>query len=231
MWSASMILSIAADALKEGAAALDAEQAPKGLEARSEVQLHPLLAAAFRRAGLGVACEQPYPGEWRRPGQGPKASERERCDLVLTPEGSGPLLDPLGEARRAEAERATLFAGRLAEPGGTEPEEAFWLEVKTVAQYAYVEGVPGPNRAWGSLLTQAGRDLAKLGREERVMHGGVLLVLFTADPATAEHDLEMFCHRALDRGCRLSSPVWESFAIADRVGNAWCTVALTPVAG
>ena len=56
-----------------------------------------------------------------------------------------------------------------------------------------------------------------------------MLVLFTSDAETAEHDLGRAFHRLLDRDLPIGSPVWESLEIQDRAGNAACSVALAPV--
>lgn len=104
------------------------------------------------------------------------------------------------------------------------------MEVKVVGQFCYTAGVPGPNRTYASeLLRLPAGDIAKLAREPRVVHGGVLLVLFTADRRTADHDLNVFAHRCLDRALEVRSPAVERFGIADRIGNGVCTVALVPV--
>src|SRR5690606_6705856 len=95
-----MLVDLAADALRNRSQELAAEQAVYGLDALSEVEFHPILAAAFRAAGLGVWPEQPYPGH---PGKRPKRVERERCDLVLTESPDAPLRDPVAHRNELEA--------------------------------------------------------------------------------------------------------------------------------
>ncbi len=234
MWSIDDLVAIAAAALESAAADLDAEQSVYGLDARAELALHPTICDAFRDAEYMVHREQPYPGEVVA---GRKRTARDRCDLVLTPAGV-PLRDPVAEATTIAEAQGTLFAAAAeaeAAEGdfeGATSEEAFWLEIKTVGQYTFTTGVPGPNRAYSSELTaHLATDLAKIANEPRIMHGGLLLVLFTADEAVARHDLNIAVTRCLDRGISLRMPAAAGFAMTDRIGNAWCHVALIPTRG
>lgn len=200
----------------------------RGVDSLDEVALHGVLCRGFEASGLGVLREQPYPGE---AGRRPRRTERERCDIVLT-EGAGVgVRDPVEVLREADALAGTLFEGAPGpEPAGVDPGEAFWLEVKTVAQTAYVCGVPGPNGSYASrLLGPTVRDLAKLSRDRGVRAGGLLLVVFCTDERTAEHDLAVLLHRCLDRDVPVASPVEERFAIRDRVGNGVCSVSIVPL--
>ena len=201
-----------ADAIAEGlaaaAAALDAEQAVAGLDGLDEVKLHPHLHAALRAApaGWGVWPEQKFPGGWSKT----RRSEGQRCDVVLTPE-ERPVLD--GELA------GTLFG----DPGGegVPGETAFWLEVKTTAQY----GEEGFARRYAAEL---GRtllaDARKLGRDRGIRHAALLLVLFTADERTAVHDAGVWHERALSAGIAVDVPSVRGFPITDRIGNAWCGI-------
>jgi hypothetical protein len=234
MWRPDQIADIAGGALASHAAELELEQAVHGIDSLQEVEFHPVLAAAFAGAGMGAFREWPFPGEVSRR---PKHSERERCDLVLT-EGPGVLVDPLAEAKEREALEGTLFEdvgcgmsdlGCGASRRWT-PEEALWLEVKLVGQFCYSAGVPGANRTYSSELVRLPQgDIAKLARERAIRHAGLLLILFTADEATAEHDLGVFMHRCLDRELPVGSPSTSRFGVQDRIGNRVCTVALVPV--
>lgn len=229
MWRPEQIADIAAAGLQERSEALRLEQAVRGLDALQEVQFHPLLADAFAGAGLGVAAEFPYPGP---AGRRPRRSERERCDLVLTPSPEVGILDPVAELKyRDEAEGGLFDPEVVAEAyPGIPPEEAYWLEVKVVGQYCFSAGVPGPNRTYASeLLTTSAADLTKLSREPRIRHGALLLVLFTADEATARHDLTAFMHRCLDRELPVQSPSKAGFAIPDLIGNTVCTATVVPI--
>lgn len=201
-----------ADAVAAGlaasAAALDAEQAVAGLDVLDEVKLHPFLHAALRAApaGWGVWPEQKFPNGWGKR----KHSEGERCDVALTPEGR-PIRDP---------ELADTLFG---DPGGAavSPEEAFWLEVKTTAQF----GEEGFAKRYAAGL---GRtllaDVRKLARDPGIRHAALLLVLFTANRETAEHDAGVWHERALAAGLVVEVPRVRGFAITDRVGNGWCGI-------
>jgi hypothetical protein len=227
----TMLVDLAAQALRKRSEELDLEQAVRGLDALSELEFHPLLAAAFIAGGLGVWSEQPYPGQ---PGSRPSHAERERCDLVISPSPGLAIRDPVSELKRSDLAAATLFASALAgrEPEGIAPEEAFWMEVKVVGQHCYSAGVPGPNRTYSSeLLRLVPRDIPKLSRDGRIRHGGLFLILFNAGAAAAEHDLAVLLHRCVDRGLPVRTPATARFHIADRIGNTLCTLAIVPVRG
>jgi hypothetical protein len=238
MWIADEIAESAAHALSQRESALRAEQAVYGLDALGEVELHPILAHGFRSRGLGVLRECPFPGA----GGTPKQSHRERCDLVLLPPGQTTLLDPVALARERRTLAGTLFEHSASTPGpapdqptGALPGDAYWLEVKCVAQNSFVQGIPAPNPAFGGQLTASlAADLRKLSREiergrehgDGIARAGVLLVLLTRDEPTARHDLAEALHRCLDRGISPRSATTHGFAILDRIGNAWCAATL-----
>jgi hypothetical protein len=224
MWRDDELLELAARALGEHAASLDAEQSVRGIDALDEVDLHPILARGFSGAGLGVLREVPYSGPR---GARPRTAERERCDLVLLPHGATRLRDPVATLREADALRGTLFEGLSVPANAAEapPEDACWIEVKTVGQFECVEGVPGPNRSYASGLVRGmTTDLRKLARDPRITMGALLLVLFTADKAVGEHDLHLALHKAIDANAPVRTVRRASFAITERIGNAWCDV-------
>ncbi len=202
-----------ADAVETGvrcvAAAIDEEQAVAGLDARDEVELHPVLAAAIAAAGYGVFREQRYPADRKRR----RETEGERCDLVLTPDG---------RELRVSARRATLFDS----PDAVDFDDAFWLEVKVVAQFT-PEGANGGYA--GQLLSTVRQDVTKLSKDDGILHAGLLIVLFVAEPAIAEHDLGIWQDRCLERGLPIGAPYRREVPIADRLGNRVCSIALYPV--
>lgn len=230
MWPVDPLAQAAAAALRGRADELRIEQSVRGLDAMAEVEFHPLLANGFAGAGFGVHREVPYPGQ---PGRRPKHAERERCDLVLTPRAGLAIRDPVSELKLRDAGAGTLFepmAERLAVEPGIPPDEAFWLEVKLVAQFCFSGGVPGPNRTYASeLLRLAASDIPKLSRDPAIRHAGVLVLLFTADRATADHDLAAFIHRCLDRDLPVGSQSMERVGIPDLIGNTLATVCLLPI--
>jgi len=209
MWSiADLADAIEAGLVRENAR-LAAERAVYGLDAREEVQLHPLLAAALIDAGYGIAREQRYPADQALR----RDSEGERCDLVITPDHR-PLIT--GETR------ATLF-----EPADAIPfDEAFWLEVKTVAQHT----IDGPNASYASqLLSTIRQDITKLAKDRGILHAGLLILMFVGDETVAAHDLGIWQDRCLKRGMPIAAPSRRNVPITDRMGNTVCAIALYPV--
>lgn len=209
-WSFDDLADALGAGLARASAEVEEEQAVRGLDARLELALHPVLHAALRDAGYGVHPEVRFPkdrGKRRR-------SEGVRCDMVVTP-GGRPLAD--------EATQLGLFA-----PGqAVALRDALWVEVKVVAQFREL----APNRAYAQALQQpVWRDVTKLAGDPGIEHAAVLLVLFTADAAIADHDLGVWASRASARGLPLMHRVTRSVPIGDRIGNRLCTAALFPLA-
>lgn len=172
----------------------------------------------------------------------PERRDRLRCDLVLTPEPGQALADPLAILREADEIRrqgaGSLFAadaeaaavGSAPDPRAVLPEDAFWLEVKTLGQFTYCDGVPGPNTKYGAELVRAIRtDAAKLAEDGMIFHAAVLIVLFAASEQVARHDIAAAIHRCLDRDIPIASPLFRTVRIAERIGNEVCELALIPV--
>ncbi|MEX0775911.1 MAG: hypothetical protein WD042_09390 [Phycisphaeraceae bacterium] len=211
-WNNADIADAVEAGLKRRAAADDLEHAVYGFDALDELGLHPLIHQALRDAGWGVWPEQRYPCDRERT----KKSHGKRCDVVLTPSPDLPLRDP--------DLRGTLFDSRPA----TDPEEAYWLEIKSVAQFERT----GPFRRYSAeMLAPVAEDIRKIWNDNLLRHGGLLLLLFTIDQALAEHDVLAWHTRCMDRGYPVSAPALRGFAINDRIGNGWCTMALFGVRG
>ena len=210
MWSVAEIADAVEAGLVGEAERLDAEHAVSGLDALEEVDVHPLLAAAFTQAGYGVHREQRYPAHRKRS----KRSEGERCDFVLTPNG---------RALGAPDQAPTLFDP----PDAVALEDAFWLEVKVVAQYTR----EGPNHNYTSqFLAPAQKDIRKLFKDPHTHHGGLLIVLFSQDERGARPGTGAWRGRGLAADWPGGSRGWGGFAISDRLGNALGGLALYPVA-
>lgn len=211
-WSIAEIADAVETGLRARAAADDAEQAVYGFDSLDELGLHPLLAGALRDAGYGVHREQRYPGGWTKR----KKSEGIRCDFVLTHDAL-PLRDP--------EMAGTIFGAAV---DAEEPEGAYWLEVKTVAQFES----GGPFRRYSAELFQpVAKDIRKLWSDAVIKHGGLLLVLFTQTREVAEHDLGAWHMRCIDKGYAVGPPAVRGFPITDRVGNGWCAAAVFGVRG
>jgi hypothetical protein len=71
--------------------------------------------------------------------------------------------------------------------------------------------------------------MIKLEWDGAVHYAGCLVVLFTADEATARHDLAVVMHKCLDRELPVQSPVVRSFPIPDLIGNSVCSACLIPL--
>lgn len=210
-WSTADI----ADALDAGfrsrAASDDLEQAVYGFDALDELGLHEVIRDSLRDEGYGVWPEQRYPDDRNKR----KKSEGKRCDLVLTEDGM-----PLREPEVAD----TLFDQTPA----VDPSAAYWLEVKLVAQFEK----SGPfGRYSAELLSPVTKDVRKLWSDSGIHHAGLLLVLFTADQHTAEHDLMVWHNRALERGFPVGVPTLRGLKLTDRIGNGWCSIAVFGVRG
>lgn len=202
-----------ADALEAGLRnefeRLDHEQAVYGLDSLDEIALHPIIARSLDAAGFGVHREQRYPGDRLHR----RISVGERCDFVLTPD-KRPLVQ--------EDSRGTLFDS----PDAVALDEAYWLEVKVVAQFT----PDGPNAGYASQLLSAVRDdVIKLAKDPGILQAGLLIVLFVREPAIAEHDLRVWHERCIERGLPLAAPSRRTIAMADRHGNGCCAIAVFPI--
>lgn len=207
------IIADLADAVEAGLrrriGELDLEQAVYGLDSLDELRLHRILAEALQEGGFGVFREQRYPADRKRR----RFSEGERCDLVLTP-GGRPLEQPDAAGTLFDAPDAVTLA------------DAFWLEVKIVAQFT-VEG-PNPNYS-SQLLSTIRHDITKLSKDPGILHAGLLIVMFVRDHAVARHDLGIWQSRCVERGQPISAPSQRELPISDRIGNGLCVVSLYPV--
>lgn len=210
MWSVADIADAIEAGLKRHCAVLDAEHAVSGIDALDEVELHPFLARALEEQEYGVFREQRYPADQSKR----RESEGERCDFVLTPPGRTSLV--------SSERKATLF-----EPADAVPlDEAFWLEVKTVAQFT----IEGPNRNYTSqLLSTIRQDITKLSKDRGILHAGLLIVMYVQSQEVADHDLGIWQDRCLRRNLPIASPSQRSFPISDRLGNGVCALACYPV--
>ncbi|MFW5653676.1 MAG: hypothetical protein ACOC0P_06480 [Planctomycetota bacterium] len=210
VWRIGDLADAVAEGLARASAAVEEEQAVRGIDALDELELHPLLHDTFAQAGYGVHPEQRFPRDRRRRN---KRSEGERCDIVLTPDGR-----PLAE----EAALTTLFTPA----GAVDLPDAFWLEVKTTGQF--IEG--GPNHRYAAELQQpVRRDVRKLAADPEILHAGVLLVLFAALEEIARQDLSTWQSKCLANGLPVGTPAIRTIPVGDRLGNTCAVIAVFPV--
>ena len=210
-WNTADIADAIEAGFKRCAEQADLEQAVYGIDALDELGLHPLIERALTDHGFGVWREQRYPDDRHKANR----SKGQRCDIVLTP-GSLPLRDPLI--------KGTLFDDQPA----ADPDQAYWLEVKSVAQFETSGPFP---RYSAELLSPVVKDIKKVWSDGIIRHGGLLLVLFTQSQEIAEHDLAAWHTRCLDNGYPVTAPAVRGFTINDRIGNAWCAIALFGIRG
>ncbi len=186
------------------------EQSVRGIDTLDEVSLHPILQSALRDAGFGVFPEERFPSDRLKK----RRSEGKRCDIVLTPNGR-----PLASPDSAE----TLFDP----PDAVNLGDAFWLEVKTTAQFT-PEGEP--NRRYSAeLMAPVRRDIDKLAHDPIICHAGILLILFVAESEVAEHDLRVWQQCCIDKGYPIGSPVNREITLSDRIGHKNAAISLIPV--
>jgi len=211
-WSATRLVDVIVEGLRARAREDDLEQAVYGFDALDELGLHPLIQQALRGQGYGIWPEQPYPGDWFKR----RRSEQKRCDVVVTPAPDRPLRDPVV--------KNTLFDT----PAAVDAQEAYWMEIKTVAQFE----TSGPFKRYSAeLFSPVTQDVKKLWTDGGIGFAGLLLVLFTATRSLAMHDLTVWHERCMEKGLPVAVPVVRGLAITDRIGNGYCTAALFGVRG
>lgn len=208
-WSLPALADALADGVTRASDEVEEAQDVRGLDAMSELALHPILQRALRDAGYGVHPECRYPADRRRQ----RRSEGSRCDLVLTPDHRPLVGDELQLGLFAPASPVALA-------------DALWLEVKVVAQFHEMQ----PNRAYEQAMQQpVWKDVEKLARDPHIVHAVVLLVLFTDTRETAAHDLDVWSARALETRVPIGLREQRSVPIGDRLGHRVCTLALFPI--
>lgn len=231
MWDPSDILDAARQSLEDAERALVDEQAVHGLDSLKEVELHPVVAQGLLDADMGVHREVAYPSSAEFT---PKNSARPRCDLVVTERAGLELFDPIAEQKLIEQASGTLFGEVVHtmkhERAGVEPSVCYWVEVKSIAQHAYVDGVPMPNRGYARELTKGPMsDIAKLASEPSIWHAAMLVILFAETDGVIENDLTQLVHECLDADLPVGEPMIESLSISDRAGNARCGIGVIPL--
>ena len=227
MWNPDSICELARRALQEREQELRIEQAVAGLDSLEELALHAVLRRGLSPMGT-VLSEVPFPGDRASRAQ---FRDRERCDLVLLPDGYDALRDPVADNREQDRIADTLFAGVLGSRKSDSTEcatrDAYWLEVKVAHQFHTADAEARPNRGYASqVIPLPARDIRKLSRDPLVAHAGVLLIVFCDREATAKHDIAEASHRFLSKELPIRTPIFAGLAIADRIGHSWCELAL-----
>ena len=103
--------------------------------------------------------------------------------------------------------------------------------MSVVLRWSVVETIRKQNLSTHSynVAIMADRIARRLSSDLKIAHAAVLLILFTADPTVAAHDLGVWAARASAHALPLWPRVERSLAIGDRVGHRVCTLALWPI--
>lgn len=231
MWIPTEILERLAQSLSTNQANAQDERSHCGIDSLSEIQLHPLLSKAFTNSEIGICREIGFPTPTR---ERPNESQRQRCDLVLIPEKTESIFDPVHEQRIHDEVAQTLFAGckleNQASQSACPPELAYWIEVKVIAQFSYIDGVPQANAAYASELTKGPKDdVIKLASDPLIHAGASLVIVFTEYPETGKHDIGQAVRMMIEQDLPISLPEFEQFQIPNFGGNEWCTLCLIPI--
>lgn len=231
MWSVSDILPPIREHLERVDREYRAQQAVKGLDSLREILLHPLVAQSFTNSSLLVLREAYYPTAQL---ELPRGTQRDRCDFVILPEGKKTLYDPVDAHKSLRSADGTLFEALATTPeikdSECDPTQAYWIELKAIAQHRYIDGVPIPNAKYvHELLSGPSVDIVKLASDPQIRHAGVLIVLFNELEEAGVHDLSMTMREMIDRDLPVGMPDFETFPVVDLGGNAWCTLGLIPV--
>lgn len=197
--------------LAEAQQQADAEQSAHGIESLDARDLARIVRDGLHLAGMGVLADEPYPAE-----DAESSGKRRgpRCDLVIT----GRPVDRIG---KNEPEEAGLFGAPQAVAAAT---EARWIEFRSVGNAPDRRGPTG-RRALDACVA----DAAKLAEHADITDGGLLIVHFAPDRATAESDRNGLVSHLLDAGLPVSAPEHGAFDIAERIGAAVCSVWLIPI--
>ena len=219
---AATVADAAVAAVRAAGEELDLAQEVRGVDSLPEREIQAILETGFAAAGLHPLREVRFP---HRAGE-PIRSVGTRCDFVLRPDDLPLDLGDEIDEEDGDDDSPGLFA-ELAPPPTMplDPEQAFWLEVKTGAACRDLGDA-------GDLATLPKRttvDLARLAHARRVRHAAVLVVAFGLDEETLARDAHTLDRHAADQGLPTLGAVVRTFPLTDRHGNAAALVAVIPV--
>ena len=217
---AATVADAAVAAVRAACEEHDLGQEVRGVDSLPEREIQAILAGGFEKAGLHPLREVRFP---HRAGE-PIRSVGTRCDFVLRPEDVP--LDLGDEIDEEDEEAAGLFAELEPDPPSPlDPEQAFWLELKTGAACRDL----GDAGDLSTLPKRTTIDLARLAHARRVRHAAVLVVAFGPDEKTMAHDAHALDRHAADQGLPALGAIVRTFPLTDRHGNAAGLVAVIPV--
>jgi hypothetical protein len=231
MWELTALNEALRSHLESTESMFQAESTRFGLDALREIDLHPIINQGLINEGIDALREVCFPSTDRTL-LGRNA--RERVDLVLLPDGKKSLYDPVDAHKELHRASGTLFepVASLPQPMEHEcdPSDAFWVEIKCIPQFRYVDGVPVPNTKYAhEIIAGPSEDVIKLASDPLIRHAGVLVVVFNELEVAGPHDIAMSVREMIDRDLPVGMPEIEQLPIQDRGGNAWCTLGLIPV--
>jgi len=207
IWDLSTVADHIGQVITATEADLRLEQAVYGLDTRDEKQFQSMLADGLKQ-WYGIAREVHYPST-----AGRKLTHRQRCDLVLTPQGRELKLD---------SAPPTLF-----DPSDAcLPQEALWIEVKIAYQFRE-GGTPhgGYGPQWRLAVID---DLRKMESEPLIREAALLLIVFNESTGILEKDLDLFENVLIQKEVLAGFRQVRSVGILERIGHRLCTAALWP---
>jgi hypothetical protein len=207
MWDFCSVVDHVGQAIAASEDELRLEQAVYGLDARDERALQALLAARLV-GNYEIAREVHYPSS-----RGNRKTHRQRCDLVLTPQGRPLKLD-------------TALPSLFDPPDLCQPGEALWLEAKIA--YQFREGGQrhgGYGAQWRQAVVE---DLRKMEAEPRIREAGLLLIVFNESREILDKDLQLFEDVLAQKEVLAGFRQTRSIPILERNGHRLCTAALWP---
>ena len=219
---AATVADAAVAAVRAACEERDLAQEVRGVDSLPEREIQAILDTGFTAAGLHPLREVRFP---HRAGE-PIRSVGTRCDFVLRPDDVPLDLGDEIDEEDGNDDSPGLFADLAPPPPALlDPEQAFWLEVKTGAACRDLGDA-------GDLATLPKRttvDLARLAHARQVRHAAVLVVAFGLDEETLARDAHALDRHAADQGLPTLGAVVRTFPLTDRHGNAAALVTVIPV--
>jgi len=73
------------------------------------------------------------------------------------------------------------------------------------------------------------QDIYKLSNDSKIFYAGLLMILFSLDAESGNHDLAARKRHAMEKGFPVGVPRMHEFNIANRLGNGHAFIALFPL--
>ena len=144
---------------------------------------------------------------------GRKLTNRQRCDIVLT---------PLGRPLKLDSSPPTLFDS----PNAASPAEGLWLEIKVASQFR--EGGERHSGYGGQWRGAVVEDLRKMEAEPLIHEAGLALIVFNESRAVLDKDVELFEDVLVRKEVLAGFRQVRSVDILERIGHRLCSIVLWP---